>query len=119
MERLEDKLTITMIPEGIYREIAEEIGLDNFVRLTRIIGGSTCYFPKTESLLKPVRDEAIREEFNGYNHAELANKYGVTRGGSAISAGTVTCQARSALRICPRKSTLTFVKRKMQKNKSL
>ena len=78
MERLEDKLTITMIPEGIYREIAEAIGLDNFVRLTRIIGGSTCYFPKTESLLKPVRDEAIREEFNGYNHAELANKYGVT-----------------------------------------
>ena len=63
MERLEDKLTITMIPEGIYREIAEEIGLDNFVRLTRIIGGSTCYFPKTESLLKPVRDEAGQISF--------------------------------------------------------
>lgn len=77
-EQLKSKLTIEMLPEGVYREIAEEIGVDNLLRLTQMFGGSTCYFPKTESILKPVRDEAIRQEFNGYNHMELAAKYGVT-----------------------------------------
>lgn len=78
MDTLAKELTIEQIPEGLYKEIAEAIGVDNLVRLTELIGGSTIYLPKTESIVRPVRDAKIKEEFNGYNHGELAKKYDVT-----------------------------------------
>lgn len=78
MDALARELTLEQIPEGLYREIAEAIGVGNFVKLTQLVGGSTIYLPKTESVVRPVRDAKIREEFNGYNHMELAKKYDVT-----------------------------------------
>lgn len=71
-------LTPDMIPEGIYREIADGIGIDNFIKLTGLVGGTTFYIPKTESFLRPVRDLRIKAEFNGYNHSELAKKYNLS-----------------------------------------
>lgn len=78
MNDLAKDLKADMLPEGLYREIAETIGTDNLVKLAEIVGGSTFYLPKPESLVRPVRDARIREEFNGYNHLELARKYDVT-----------------------------------------
>jgi len=78
MDELAKELTLGMIPEGIYKDIAEAIGTDNFYRLTKVVGGATIYLPKPESILRPVRDARIKSEFNGYNHPELAKKYGVT-----------------------------------------
>jgi len=78
MDSLAQDLTIELIPDGIYRQIAETIGVENLVKLTELIGGSTFYLPKAESITRPVRDARIREEFNGYNHMELAHKYDVT-----------------------------------------
>ncbi|GAB6158295.1 hypothetical protein JCM39194_14950 [Desulfotomaculum varum] len=78
MDALAKELTLEQIPEGLYREIAEAIGVGNFVKLTQLVGGTTIYLPKTESIVRPVRDAKIREEFNGYNHMELAKKYDVT-----------------------------------------
>jgi Mor family transcriptional regulator len=66
-----------MLPEN-YREIAKAIGVENFLKLAEVVGGSTLYIPKPESLVRPVRDVQIKEEFNGYNHLELAKRYGVT-----------------------------------------
>lgn len=77
MENLAKGLKIEMLPEN-YREIAEAIGTENFVKLAEAVGGSTLYIPKPESLVRPVRDAQIKEEFTGYNHMELAKKYGVT-----------------------------------------
>ena len=65
MDKLAEGLTLEMLPEGLYRMIAEAIGTDNFYKLA-------------ESVTRPVRDARIKEEFNGYNHPELARKYGVT-----------------------------------------
>lgn len=73
-----NELTTDMIPEGIYREIAEEIGVINFIKLAELVGGATIYIPKSESFLRPVRDLRIKKEFNGYNHAELAKKYNLS-----------------------------------------
>jgi Mor family transcriptional regulator len=70
-------LTIDMIPEA-YRPIAEKIGIENLAKLAELVGGTTFYMPKLESFVRPVRDERIKAEFNGYNHAELAHKYDVT-----------------------------------------
>ena len=78
MDDMKEGLKIEMVPDGIYHHIAEQIGVDNLIKLAEIVGGTTFYMPKAESLLRPVRDAAIKEEFNGYNHTELALKYNVT-----------------------------------------
>lgn len=79
MDQLAKELTLDMIEgDGLYRKIAETIGIGNFYELTKIVGGSTFYLPKPESVVRPVRDAHIKAEFNGYNHPELAQKYGVS-----------------------------------------
>lgn len=78
MDELAKDLTIEMIPEGLTRQIAEEIGVDNLLKLADLAGGSALYLPKSDTLLRPVRDRRIKEDFNGYNYQTLANKYNVT-----------------------------------------
>lgn len=78
MDELSKELTIEMLQEGIYKDIAEVIGIENFYKLTQVVGGATIYLPKPESIIRPVRDNHIKAEFNGYNHPELAKKYNVT-----------------------------------------
>lgn len=78
MDELMRELTLDMLPDGIYKEIAEAIGVENFYKLTKVVGGATIYLPKPDSVLRPVRDARIKAEFNGYNHPELAKKYRVT-----------------------------------------
>jgi len=78
MNELSKGLKAEMLPEGLYRDIAEAIGPENFVKLAEIIGGATVYIPKADSLVRPVRDARIKGEFNGYNHLDLAKRYNVT-----------------------------------------
>ena len=54
--------------------LAELIGLEAFKSLV----STSIYIPKIESLEKTVRDELIKEEFDGSNYKELALKYGLT-----------------------------------------
>ena len=75
---LVSELRPDMYRERTWRDIAEAIGVENFYKLTMAIGGETVYIPKPESILRPVRDRHIKEEFNGFNHGELAKKYDVT-----------------------------------------
>lgn len=58
--------------------LAELIGLEAFKNLVRAFNGTSIYIPKIESLEKAVRDELIKEEFDGGNYKELALKYGLT-----------------------------------------
>jgi len=71
-------LTVDMIPEGPYRDIADTIGVANFIKLAEFVGGSTIYIPKADSFLRPARDLNIKKEFNGYNHSDLAKKYNLS-----------------------------------------
>lgn len=76
---LKEELTIDMLPEeGRCREIAEKIGIENLLTLADLLGGVTFYLPKTDTLMRPVRDRHIKEEFTGYNHVELARKYNIS-----------------------------------------
>lgn len=64
---------------GNARELAELIGLEAFIRLVDVYGGtSSLYIPKAEQLVLPVRDEMIRREFDGNNSYVLARKWGLT-----------------------------------------
>lgn len=73
------ELTSSVLPDGICKKIAEEIGADNLLKLAVLVGGSTFYIPQAESILRPLRNQKIKEEYNGYNSAELAGRYGITQ----------------------------------------
>jgi Mor family transcriptional regulator len=72
------KLKSGMMPNETLAQIADEIGMDNLIKLTRIIGGRTFYFPKEDTLLSQFRKDQLQKEFTGYNAHELAKKYDVT-----------------------------------------
>ena len=62
------------VPEE-YRDIAESLGLDSFIRLVALCGGQNLYLPKLESLERSGRDREIRARFNGGNCRALAIQY--------------------------------------------
>lgn len=73
-----DEMTLDMLPQGLPYQIAKEIGIENYMKLAKLVGGDRIYIPRFESLIRPVRDKKMKEEFNGYNHRKLAKKYGLT-----------------------------------------
>lgn len=61
------------------RRIAEIIGVEAYLELTREFGGTTIYIAKAEEIKNRIeRDKKIREEFDGSNARELALKYGLS-----------------------------------------
>lgn len=73
-----DKITLEHIPEGLHRELAKVIGIENLLAVTDLIGGDTVYIMRREALTRSVRNQLIAEEFDGGNYTDLAKKYGVT-----------------------------------------
>lgn len=50
--------------------------MDAFRRLVDVYGGTgRVYIPQADTLLIPIRDRLIREEYNGYNVYELCKKW--------------------------------------------
>lgn len=72
-----DRVQIENLDEE-QKTLAELIGLEGLKSLVRAFNGTSIYIPKIESLEKAVRDELIKEDFNGRNYRELALKYGLT-----------------------------------------
>jgi Mor family transcriptional regulator len=76
-EKLLDIVSIDDLTEP-YDKIARVIGIDATKHLAKEFGGEMLYLPQVETMLQPLRDKLIREEFNGYNYEALARKYGIT-----------------------------------------
>ena len=74
IEEIAQELTVDMMPNGIWKTVAQEIGAVNTVKLLFILNGDSVYVPK------PARNKLIQKEFTGYNYDALAQKYGLTRG---------------------------------------
>ncbi len=68
---------ISDIPEA-YHPIVSLIGLDNFLKMCEYSMGDEIYFPMRETIFRKARNRLIIQEYNGYNHAELAKKYNLT-----------------------------------------
>lgn len=64
--------------QGEQRQIAETIGLEAYLKLVKIYGGTNIYIAKIDKLLSIKRDEEIVKRFNGYNFKSLANQYGLS-----------------------------------------
>lgn len=62
------------IPEE-FRDVAESLGLEAFLKLVSLCGGQDLYIPKRESLERGPRDRAIRARFDGGNYRQLAAQY--------------------------------------------
>lgn len=61
-----------------YKKIATSIGVENTIHLASMFQGTPLYFPKFDGSIYELRNQRIREEFNGSNHKELALKYDLT-----------------------------------------
>lgn len=61
-----------------YKDLATIIGLKNAIKVAEKYQGTALYLPKLDPLLRKIRDDKIRSEFNGGNYKELAIKYNLT-----------------------------------------
>ena len=107
MDDLSKELTVEMLPDNQWKQVAEEIGIENFCKMLKIVGGATLYIPQLDNILRPVRDARIKAEFNGWNYLELARKYSITDRlvrsfikGPPTSRTTSTSRLRTK-RMCP------------------
>lgn len=63
---------------GIQKEIAELIGIDNYIKLSLNFGGDNIYVQKYSEVIKVQRNNDIRKKFNGYNSDQLAREYNLS-----------------------------------------
>lgn len=61
-----------------YQEVVAIVGIRKFVELSNYARGDELYFPKLENVVAPARNRRIKQEFNGSNDKEIAEKYNIT-----------------------------------------
>lgn len=61
-----------------YNDLLDAIGIEGFLGLVQLYGGSIVYIPTVKSLMKNSRDRIIKEEFKG-DYDYLSRKYGISR----------------------------------------
>ena len=72
------QIVLEDLPES-QREIAELIGLDNYIKLTKRYGGiNNFYIRKYSEIVKEARNREIRRKYNGYNAKMLAVQYNLS-----------------------------------------
>lgn len=72
-----ENLKIEDLPDS-YKDVAEEIGIDSFKKLVKLLGGNSLYIPKEISLTRPIRDRIIKEDFNG-DYKILSRRYNISQ----------------------------------------
>ena len=72
-----DKFSIENLDKE-QREIAETIGMEAYIKLSKMYGGITIYVGKIDKLKNLTRDKKIVKEYNGYNANILAKKYKIS-----------------------------------------
>lgn len=71
-----DDLTCDDVPDGL-KDILDVIGIEKFIEVIKVVGGTSVYFPSENNLLKSVRNRRIREEFRG-DYRSIASMYGIS-----------------------------------------
>jgi len=61
-----------------YADLIQVIGLEATVKLCNEYGGMNIYIPKADGIIFAKRRDTIMKEYNGYNIAKLAKKYGLS-----------------------------------------
>lgn len=70
-------LTREDVPE-ILQGLVDIMGIEAFIQLIKQYGGSSLYIPNENSVLKPIRNRLIKENFNGNNYKQLAKEFKIS-----------------------------------------
>lgn len=73
----QDKITIEELDQQ-QREIAECIGIENYLKLVEHFGGTSVYIQKADKMIKLSRDEKIKAMFDGGNYKAIARKFNLS-----------------------------------------
>ncbi|XTR36936.1 Mor transcription activator family protein [Paraclostridium tenue] len=72
-----EKITIKEIPQN-NQDLTQLIGIENFKKLVKYMGGSSIYIPKEQTLILSLRNKNIKKEFNG-DIKILSRKYQISQ----------------------------------------
>lgn len=62
-----------------HRDIAEHLGINNFINLCKNFGGENIYIPTEKTLVNSIRNKEINKLYKkGYSIKELSKKYNLT-----------------------------------------
>lgn len=70
-------LTKDDLPEFL-QDLVDIMGIEAFIDLIKEFGGSSLYIPNENSILKPIRNRLIKQNFNGNNYKELAKEFKIS-----------------------------------------
>ena len=62
----------------LLQDLVDLIGIENFIKLIKVYGGSSLYIPNENSILKPLKNRLIKENFNGNNYKQLAKEFKIS-----------------------------------------
>ena len=99
-----DKLTSVDQLRDDQKELAEIIGLDAYKKLVVNYAGSFLYIQKIDSVLKDLRDNEIREKFDGGNYGKLAREYNLAE----ATVRDIVAEKRKQLRYEPLEGQMQF-----------
>lgn len=99
----ETELQLDDLPEP-YRTIAEICGIDSTIAIAKTFSGEQVYFPKFETVYRPLRNKQIIERFDGYNFKKLAKEYGLTE----MAIRRICAESIQSERNKPMEGQLTF-----------
>ncbi len=99
-----DKLTNVDQLRDDQKELAEIIGLDAYKKLVVNYAGSFLYIQKIDSVLKDLRDDEIREKFDGGNYGKLAREYNLAE----ATVRDIVAEKRKQLRYEPPEGQMQF-----------
>jgi len=74
MSGIHEQIRLDQLPAN-QRELAELLGMRQYIELTRRFGGETIYIQKYSELIKTPRNAEIKRKFDGFNFTELAREY--------------------------------------------
>lgn len=79
------------------KELAEVIGIESYRELVDRFGGTQLYIPQLETIERQMRNQQIRDEFNGANYDDLAIKYGLTSVAIRTIVKDISCRIKAGV----------------------
>ncbi|MCC0686614.1 MULTISPECIES: Mor transcription activator family protein [unclassified Clostridioides] len=73
------KIKVDDIPVQ-FHAMVEIVGIDKFVEVTKLYGGTNTYIPTYKGIFRYARNREIVKQFNGVNYNELAIRYNMCVG---------------------------------------
>lgn len=71
-----DDLIYEDVPESL-KDVLHVVGMEKFIELIKVVGGTSVYFPSENNMLRSVRNRKIVEIFDG-DYKCISRKYGIS-----------------------------------------